>query len=236
MAAKIFATPMATVSIVDEDRVWFLATTGLDGVTQIGNEPGLCASAIAGSEPYVVNDAATDPRTASHPLVVGAPAVRFYAAAPIVTSDGHALGTVNVLDVKRHRRVTGTQTGLLADLADAVAEAMETRLTALTTLRTERAGRVDDSSRRDSAEQLRERTSLAAQERGSRECPHWCQLGGETPCREPAEMKVADSWGDSAWGCWLHAEEALVQVPSVFLATEDANGLAAYRSRRKLPR
>jgi sigma-B regulation protein RsbU (phosphoserine phosphatase) len=146
MAAKIFPTPMATVSIVDEDRVWFLATTGLDGVTQIGAEPGLCASAIAGSEPYVVNEAASDPRTAEHPLVVGDLAVRFYAAAPILTSDGHALGTVNVLDVERHRRVTATQTSLLADLADAVAEVMEIRLTTLTTLRTERAGRAQESS------------------------------------------------------------------------------------------
>jgi len=77
MAAKIFATPMATVSIVDEDRVWFLAATGLDGSTLVGTEPGLCVSAILGSEPYVVLNAVTDPRTADHPLVVGDLAVRF---------------------------------------------------------------------------------------------------------------------------------------------------------------
>ena len=71
MAALIFETPMATVSIVDTDRVWFLATQGLDGVREIGDEPGLCTSAILATGPYVVNDAAVDPRTLDHPLVRG---------------------------------------------------------------------------------------------------------------------------------------------------------------------
>jgi hypothetical protein len=43
---------------------------------------------------------------------------------------------------------------------------------------------------------------------------------------------VADTWGDSAWGCWTHAEDALVQVPSVFLASEAPIGLNAYRERQ----
>ncbi len=61
MAAKIFNTPIATVSIVDDDRVWFAATQGLDGVRQVGTEPGLCASVVHHEGPYIVNDAATDP-------------------------------------------------------------------------------------------------------------------------------------------------------------------------------
>ena len=231
MAAKIFSTPIATVSIVDEDRVWFLATTGLDGIAQISDEPGLCSSAILELKPYVVNDAAADPRTAGHPLVVGELALRFYAAAPIITSDGHALGTVNVLDHKRHRRVTSIQTSLLADLAESVAEVMEIRLSALTAIRVERAVHVDATDRRDTADHLREKLSQSAQDRHTRERPQWCQLGGARECPERAEMKVADSWGDSAWGCWQHAEDALINVASVFLATDDHQGLTAYRSR-----
>ena len=58
--------------IVDADRVWFAAAHGLDGVTEVGTEPGLCASAFCADGPYVVNDAAIDPRTLDHPLVRGA--------------------------------------------------------------------------------------------------------------------------------------------------------------------
>jgi GAF domain-containing protein len=225
MAAKIFATPMATVSIVDEDRVWFLATQGLAGVTEIGIEPGLCTSAIHEPGPYVVNDASADPRTAHHPLVVSDLGVRFYAAAPI-TVDGHALGTVNVLDRKRHRRVTGTQTALLADLADTVAELLQVRLAALTGLRLERAAQAAEADRREQAERAAEQRSSPDEDR-----PRWCQLGGTGGCRKPAEAKVADSWGDSAWGCWPHAEEALINVVPVFLAIDSTAGLSAYRAR-----
>lgn len=98
MAAAACGTPIATVSIVDEDRVWFAAVHGLKGVTQIGAEPGLCVSAILSDDLYLVGDAEVDPRTVDHPLVRGELGLRFYAAAPIVTGDGYRLGTVNVID------------------------------------------------------------------------------------------------------------------------------------------
>jgi hypothetical protein len=65
LAARIFHAPMAGVAIVDTDRVWFKATHGLGGVTQVGRDPGLCASAILHDTPYVVTDALADPRTAT---------------------------------------------------------------------------------------------------------------------------------------------------------------------------
>ena len=229
MAARIFATPMASVSVVDEDRIWFLAGEGLAGVTEVGLEPGLCTSAILQKDPYVVNDASTDPRTAEHPLVRGELGLRFYAAAPI-TVDGHALGTVNVLDRKRHRRVTSTQTALLADLAATVAELMQARQSALTALQAERAEAAAETERRDEADRAGNQYLGPEAER-----PHWCQLGGTGGCDRPAEAKVADSWGDSAWGCWPHAEEALINVVPVFLAIENPAGLAAYRSRATPP-
>jgi phosphoserine phosphatase RsbU/P len=98
LAARLFATPIATVTIVDEQRIWFKARHGLDGVTEIAREPGLCASAILDDEPYLVTDARVDPRTLHHSLVHGELGLRFYAAAPIVTADDHRLGTVNVID------------------------------------------------------------------------------------------------------------------------------------------
>lgn len=137
LAASWFGTPIATVTIVDEDRIWFKAAHGLEGVRQIDRDPGLCASAILCDRPYVVADARTDPRTAQNPLVQGELGVRFYAAAPITTADGYRLGTVNVLDT-RPREVSAADLSVLEDLASVVMDQLELRLSALATVRAER--------------------------------------------------------------------------------------------------
>ena len=140
MAAAIFSTPISTVSIVDADRVWFAAAEGLDGVTQVGVEPGLCASAVLLDEPYVVLNATVDPRTLDHPLVRGALGLRFYAAAPIINRDGHGLGTVSVIDrvPRTGDEISSTQMMLLSELAGAVADLLDVKLAALLALRAER--------------------------------------------------------------------------------------------------
>jgi hypothetical protein len=61
--------------------------------------------------------------------------------------------------------------------------------------------------------------------------PVTCQLGDREPCLRPAELKVADPWGDSAWGCLNHVEEVLLSASSVFVADESMSGLAAYLRR-----
>jgi hypothetical protein len=73
--------------------------------------------------------------------------------------------------------------------------------------------------------QLRE----AADARRTDERPATCQLAGRNrACERPAEVKVADGWGDSAWGCLQHAENLLLEVSGVFLADEELSGLGAY--------
>jgi len=129
LAARVLDVPIATVSIVDEDRIWFKARAGLTAA-QLPREPGLCASAILQDEPYVVSDALTDPRTVRHSLITGEPGVRFYAAAPIVTADGCRLGTVNVIDTKP-RETTAQETQTLSDLAAIVLDELELRLAAM---------------------------------------------------------------------------------------------------------
>lgn len=137
LAARLLRAPIATVSIVDTDRIWFKATHGLSGVSQVGRDPGLCSSAILRDGPYLVSDASTDPAAADNPLVRGDLGIRSYAAAPITTADGHRLGTVNVLDF-RPRRVGDAELATLRDLAGMVMDQLELRLSALTTLRRER--------------------------------------------------------------------------------------------------
>jgi GAF domain-containing protein len=127
VAGALFGTPIATVSMVERDRVWLAACQGLNGVREVGKEPGLCASVIAQDDVYVINNAAVDPRTLEHPLVRGDLGLRFYAAAPIRTHDGYRLGTVNVID-SVPREANPRQLKALEHLASIVADELELRL------------------------------------------------------------------------------------------------------------
>ncbi|HKY32669.1 MAG TPA: sigma 54-interacting transcriptional regulator [Candidatus Polarisedimenticolia bacterium] len=97
LAAELCGAPMAAVTLVDTGRQWLKARLGLD-VTQTPRDVAFCARAILGDGLFVVRDAAADPRFSSNPLVTGPPGIRFYAGAPLITSERHALGTVCVLD------------------------------------------------------------------------------------------------------------------------------------------
>jgi two-component sensor histidine kinase len=128
IAAKLFDVPIAIVSLVDEDRIWFKARHGLN-VEELDRSPGLCASAIMQSDPYVLIDASCDPRSLANPLVAGEFGLRFYVAAPLRTNDGHNLGTLCVID-RRPRAVTDDQIAQLEALAAIVIDQMELRLAA----------------------------------------------------------------------------------------------------------
>jgi GAF domain-containing protein len=138
LAAKIFDVPIALVTIVDHDRIWFKSRHGLDSVDQIGRDPGLCASAILEDRPYVVEAARTDARSLANPLVAGKFGLQFYAAAPLRTSDGHRLGTLCIID-REPRMFSPRQGEVLQGLADIVMDEMELRLSSLRTLRGEHA-------------------------------------------------------------------------------------------------
>lgn len=126
LAARLFDVPVAIVSIVDHDRIWFKSHHGTT-VEQIDRDPGLCASAILQGEVWVVEDAPEDPRTLSNPLVAGDFGLRFYAGAPLKTRDGYNLGTLCILDVAP-RTMSPTDTATLHDLAGLVMQDLEIRL------------------------------------------------------------------------------------------------------------
>lgn len=132
IAARRFNTPIAIISIVDHDRIWFKSHHGLD-VEQIGRDPGLCASAILSSQAHVLLDASTDPRSLANPLVAGDFGLRFYAGVPLRTSDGFNLGTLCVID-KEPRTVDPGQIEDLTDLASLVVDQLELRLAARTAI------------------------------------------------------------------------------------------------------
>ena len=137
VAARSLDKPIASITFVDEDRIFFKAMYGVEGVAEIPRDAGLCNLAIRDHRTYVVRDAAADPYARQNPSVTGRFGIRFYAAAPITTADGHQLGTVSVLDTEPGD-VTGDQLAVLEDLAAMVMTALEQRLSALTTVRAER--------------------------------------------------------------------------------------------------
>ena len=81
LAAKLLKAPIAIISLVDTDRIWFKSHHGLE-MSQIDRVPGLCASAILNAEAYTLLDASIDPRSLANPLVAGEFGLRFYAAIP----------------------------------------------------------------------------------------------------------------------------------------------------------
>ncbi len=128
LAAHFFDVPIAVVSIVDHDRVWFKSRQGL-GVEQVGVDPGLCTSAILKDVPTIIPDTRLDPQSLANPLVAGEFGLRFYAAAPLTTASGHKLGTLAVMD-KQPRDVSESQAKVLQDLAAVVVDQLELRLVA----------------------------------------------------------------------------------------------------------
>lgn len=126
LAAKIFSVPIAIVSLVDTDRIWFKSHHGLE-IDQITREPGLCASAILSNEVYLIEDARNDPRCMANPLVTSNFGLEFYAAAPLTTKDGYNLGTFCIID-KRQRYINSDQQIMLKQMASIIVDEIELRL------------------------------------------------------------------------------------------------------------
>lgn len=127
VASTIFDVPIAIISLVDADRVWFGASTGLQGIKEIGRGPGLCASAILSDDVYLANDLREDPNSLSNSLVASENGFRFYAAAPLRSANGFNLGTMCVIDFKP-REFSEADRLLLESLARMVMAQMEQRL------------------------------------------------------------------------------------------------------------
>jgi signal transduction histidine kinase len=126
LAAKLLKVPIALVSLVDVDRIWFKSKYGVDA-QQIERVDGLCSSSIVSDGLYCIEDTLLDSRTLTNPLVAGPFGLRFYAAFPLRTRDGFNLGTFCIID-KVPRTFNQEQAGILEDLRDIVMDQMELRL------------------------------------------------------------------------------------------------------------
>ena len=116
LARSFFAAPIALITLLDADRQWCIAAAGVD-LHEMPRQNSFCTHAIdQPGDVMVVEDALADVRFCNNPLVSGAPRVRFYAGAPVVTDRGAALGTVCVIDT-RPRDFSAEQRTALARFA-----------------------------------------------------------------------------------------------------------------------
>ncbi|MFD9702491.1 GAF domain-containing protein [Lentzea sp. NPDC059081] len=218
----------------------------IDGIAT-GEGVGSCGTAAHRREPVIVTDIATDPFWDDFRDLAERAGLGACWSTPILARDGSLLGTFAMyhpaprvpqdtdlalievftgtaaLAIERHhieqakRAAEARAASALEDLATAV--------------EAERELRADAEHRAAAAADLAARMRAAAVEQARAPRPELCQLGGKAGCAAPAEIKVADSWGDAAWGCAAHVEQALIHVRSVFIASEELGGLATYLRR-----
>ena len=126
IASEICRTPIALVTLIDQDRQWFKSNYGLN-VKETPRDFAFCAHAI--NEPdtiFTVKDSRKDERFAGNPLVTANPHVIFYAGVPLVNPDGHSLGTLCVID-NEPRELTSKQLDSLRSLSNQVVKLFEFR-------------------------------------------------------------------------------------------------------------
>ena len=136
LAAQIFNTPIAQVTFVDEDRVFFKSNISPLQATQIDRKDSFCSIAILNKDVTLFENMLEVPELANNPFVLMENGVRFYAGAPLKTTEGLQLGTVCVLDVEP-KEVSTQQLKMLEILSSIAMDELELRLTTRKAIRTQ---------------------------------------------------------------------------------------------------
>ncbi|UOQ71749.1 GAF domain-containing protein [Hymenobacter cellulosilyticus] len=133
LTAKLFRTPIALVSLVEEDSVWFKANFGLPDAGRVGRTESLCSVAILHNQVTVFENLSTHPCTLVDPSVQQALHMEFYAGHPLQTPEGYNIGSLCVID-RQPRVFSPDEQELLQQLATTVMLLLELRRVGVTLL------------------------------------------------------------------------------------------------------
>lgn len=125
LASQICNTPIALVSLIDEDRQWFKSSVGISAI-ETPRDVAFCSHAILQPDLFLIPDTSIDNRFSDNPFVTSELHIRFYAGAPLITSEGAAIGTLCVLD-QEPRRLSAEQTESLKIISRQVVRQIEQR-------------------------------------------------------------------------------------------------------------
>ena len=125
LASQICNTPVSLISLIDQDRQWFKANKGF-ALSETPRSISFCDHAIQHKGVMCINDATLDERFSDNPMVTGDPHIRFYAGAPLITSEGHTFGTLCVID-QQARQLSQEQLFALQTLSQQVVSQLELR-------------------------------------------------------------------------------------------------------------
>lgn len=116
IAQQVFAVKAAAVNLIDADRQFTKAETGLDGLVHATRADSLCARTVDQDAPLIVADAVSEARFAGSAFITGADPVRFYAGHPLHAPGGEPVGSLCLVD-STPRELDGRERRILAEMA-----------------------------------------------------------------------------------------------------------------------
>ncbi|BDA86761.1 hypothetical protein Sa4125_43030 [Aureimonas sp. SA4125] len=128
LVRRVFNVPISAISLIDGHRQWFKSRQGID-VLETDLTQSVCYLAVKQEQPLVVENALVDPRVCDNPSVTGGLRLRFYAGIPLLTPEGHAIGTLCAADTEP-RSFSAADLDILSDLATLVMSELELRMLA----------------------------------------------------------------------------------------------------------
>lgn len=119
---QAFGMERSAIGFMDNER-YVLMTQHRTALSWVPREAALARYAVDGRCVFMIPDTLVSP-FADHPLVTGPSLIRFYAAAPLILSNGDCVGVLSLIDSHPHR-FTMEDRARLVDLAHLVVFELE---------------------------------------------------------------------------------------------------------------